>query len=343
LYDLKDQAACTILLFPIYDNSIRLFAYDKKRLKSEVVKADFQYSSGSKGPGSKVMGTLAAGQGLGDSGKRYAVIIGISEYKDLSDKPKMPGGLVDLKYADDDAAAFKQFLETKERSGGNWDIRYLVNQDATSKRVDDELTGILTDADAGDLIFIFFSGHGRSHKQTPQDIYLLTHDFEEGSYRTGFSYDTLKTIIARSAASHIIAFIDACRSGAMGFGGKGEPVGSFDQSDLGNGIKGLLGQQQKKTRANRVIFSSGQGREPAWEDDDLGKGVFTHFLLKGLTGDAKEKNNPQFIDLGELSRYVTKPVGNYIRDKKNTVQVPQIFEANGDPNKDFPVAYRIGK
>jgi hypothetical protein len=42
------------------------------------------------------------------------------------------------------------------------------------------------------------------------------------------------------------------------------------------------------TQANKrdlvIIFTSGRGTQPSWEDDDLGHGVFTYYLLKGLSG-----------------------------------------------------------
>jgi uncharacterized caspase-like protein len=317
-----------------FDNVINMRAYDKNTLKSDWVKADFQYSSGSKGPGSKVTETRTKAQELGDYGKKYAIIIGIADYKNLSEKTKAEGGLTDLKYADKDAEAFKKFLETKELSGSNkWEIKSFVNKEATSIEVDKALTGVLTNANARDLIFIFFSGHGRSHPQREQDVYLLTYDFEESNYRSGFDYEKLISLIRGSKTEHIIAFIDACRSGVIGIGGKGGTEGTFNQD--------FLKERLKDIPENKIVFTAGSGTQRAWEDETWDLGVFTHFLLKGLQGEAEEQKNPNFVDLGELGTYVRQEVEKHTSNNKSMArQTPDFQDVRGLTNEEFPVAIR---
>ena len=315
-----------------YENSIRILAYDEKRLKSEWLKADFQYSGGRKGVGSRVTETATAKPELGTYGKKYAIIIGISDYGNLPKMSKSKGALIDLKYTHNDAKAFKQFLETEQLSGGYWDIKYFVNKHATFNNVDKALTGILTRANQRDLIFIFFSGHGRSHPQREKDVYLLTHDFEVNNYRSGFAYRDLLSLIADSKAGHIIAFIDACRSGTIGFG-KGNSKGSFNQD--------VFGERLNQIPENKVVFSSGRGTQLSWEDPELELSVFTHFLLKGLCGAAEEHKHPQFVDLGELASYVQDKVYNHTKNAEQMdIQIPCIWEASGVTHEDFPVAIR---
>ena len=273
---------------------------------------------------------------LGGYLKKSAIIIGISDYKNLPATSQKPGDLVDLKYAHQDANAFRNFIRTSELSGGDWDIRYFVNEEATEKNIDNAITGILSNALSQDLIYIFFSGHGRGHPLREKDVYLLTWDFEPDYYRSGYSYKDLLDLIADSKAKHIIAFIDACRSGTIGFGGKGKSKGNFDQDAFGEALK-LIPE-------NRVVFSSGRGTQLSYEDPDLQRSVFTYYLLKGLNGEAEEYQNSQFVDLGELAAYVQNKVYEHTKNSDQmSPQIPRLWEASGVTYDDFPVAVRPRK
>ena len=260
---------------------------------------------------------------------KYAVIIGISDYKYLSSKPAI-NSLSDLKYCHNDAAKFRDFITDNKRSGGDWKYIFLVDSNATSRNIDEALTSTLMNAKRNDLVFIFFSGHGRCHPEDPDQVFLLTYDFEPDYHRAGFSYDALQGLIKDSKAEHIIAFIDACKSGTIGFKG-GVSEGSFNQDALGNKINQMP--------ENKVIFTSGRSTQVSWEDDDFRMGIFTYFLIRGLSGEAPEYSNSNFVNLGELENYVITNVE--VRTKNKILQKPQLFEASGLINEDFPVAIRI--
>ena len=257
-----------------YDNSVRVLAYDINRLRSDWLRADFQFSDGRKGPDSNVERTKTSE--LGKYGKKYAIVIGIADYENLPSSSHHTGTLIDLKYTDNDANAFKAFLEQEELSGGEWEIKLLVEEKATTENIDNALTTVLTQANKQDLIYVFFSGHGRSHPLKQEDVYLLTHDFEPKNNRSGFAYRDLLNLITDSEAEHIIAFIDACRSGTIGFAKGGTQQGPFDQD--------ILGERLEVIPENKVVFSSGSGTQLSWEDPDLKLSVFTNYLIQGLRG-----------------------------------------------------------
>jgi WD40 repeat protein len=286
-------------------------------------------SGGSKGPRKINYSTSQPYSFNNHYRNKYAVIIGISDYKSLSSKPAM-NSLSDLKYCHNDAAKFRDFITDNKRSGGDWKCTYLVDSNATKRNVDDALTNTLTNAKRNDLVYIFFSGHGRCHPEDPDKVFLLTYDFEPDYHRSGFSYDDLQGLIKESKAEHIIAFIDACKSGTIGFKGGGSE-GGFNQDVLGNKINQLP--------ENKVIFTSGRSTQVSWEDDDFRMGIFTHFLVRGLSGEAPEYRNSNFVNLGELEKYVITNVEAHTKNK--ILQKPQLFEASGLINEDFPVAIRI--
>ncbi|MEA3291119.1 MAG: caspase family protein [Pseudomonadota bacterium] len=315
------------------ETKLRLAAKDEWGNRSEATVVVVR-TTPAKGPAAQPRKTGARLGELGAYGKKYAVIIGISEYKSLPEKPSGEGGLADLKYAAKDAQAFEGFLNTESLSGGGWYIFSLYNEQATRQAVHYKLTEVLrTKARRGDLVYIFFSGHGRGHELWPEDVYLLTHDFDPKNYASGLSYDRLQTLINESPSEHVVTFVDACRSGVIGFGKAVDARGSFNQSIFGKRLRELGGKE------NKAIFSAGSADQISFEDDDIGHGVFTHFLIEGLRGKAPENGKyPQTVDLIELERYVSEKVLDYTRrHPKLQTQFPKV---QGTYSENFPVALR---
>lgn len=199
-------------------NVLYAYAHDGQGLSTEIeAHIEFVSETPTKGPLTTTTVITGKRPQLSTYSKKHAVVIGISDYKHLPPTSKVIGSLVDLKYADKDALAFENFLRNESLSGRGWQIHSFSNGQATKSAIEDALTQVLTFANQRDLIFIFFSGHGRSHPLRPQDVFLLTYDFDPDDKRSGLEYSFLRRLIADSKAEHIIAFIDACRSGIIGF------------------------------------------------------------------------------------------------------------------------------
>ncbi len=279
-----------------------------------------------KGPGM----TTFSSRPVVRTGKKYAIVVGIAEYKYLSGN-EYRTELSNLKYSAKDAEAFRNFFNDVLRSGGGWDIRFLTNEKATTVALDNELTTILTRAEPEDLIYIFFSGHARSHPLQPGEVYLLTYDFQPDNYRSGFSYKLFMNLISESRAGHVVAFIDACKSGMIGFkGGVGEAY--FNQDDF----FGKIGKMPE----NKIIFTSASGSQVSWEDDEFRMGTFTYYLIEGLKGCAEEDSaDINHVNLGELFDYVKKNVEQ--RTRSRSLQTPDLRDWIGSPEMMLPLAKRI--
>ena len=265
-------------------------------------------------------------------GKKHAVVIGISDYEELNpeSKERDKTRLFDLQYADDDARDFIEFLKTKEKSGGDWVIHSFIDQKAKKEDIRRKLDDVLTLSRPIDLIYIFFSGHGRATPYDASEIYLLTYDFKYEDYYDGIPYNWLRNKIEESPAEHIISFIDACKSGTIGFA-----RGGVDRPDTR-----FMGELTM-TIPNKVIFTSGRGSQQAFESDELGNGVFTYFLVEGLKGKAEDLDNDRFVDLSELRDYVEEQVKSYTSSEKNMeMQIPRLWERKGLMADNFPVAIR---
>jgi hypothetical protein len=69
-----------------------------------------------------------------------------------------------------------------------------------------------------------------------------------------------------------------------------------------------------------ALFSCSTG-QLAFENEGLGHGVFFHFVIKGLQGDA-DLDRDRKVTLLELEQYVMKRVPDYVRAEYGREQVP---------------------
>lgn len=84
----------------------------------------------------------------------YALIIGISKYKD----PRLP----ELRYTRADAEGMFRLLTDKKKVGLNPDnIKILLDNDATSFNIKNSISNwLFRNADQDSIVFIYFAGHG---------------------------------------------------------------------------------------------------------------------------------------------------------------------------------------
>ncbi|TNF00943.1 MAG: hypothetical protein EP322_00530 [Bacteroidetes bacterium] len=263
-------------------------------------------------------------------GKKYAIVIGVSDYKELKSEQSVSGtSLVDLKYSDNDAMEFESFLRNPERSGGGWEIYSFIDNQAKILDVRKTIDSVLTNAQENDLIYVFFSGHARLNPNNNAEVYLLTHDFNPKDPYSGIPYDWLISTVNRTKAKHLVAFVDACRSGVIK-NSKGESF--VDQNLLNNVLS------HSKTK---VIFTSGSGSQISYEDDELKQGVFTHFLIKGLNGESDDINEDGFVNLNELEEYTSSHVSDYTSSHSDiTYQRPRVSNLDPTFSVQFPLSIR---
>lgn len=83
------------------------------------------------------------------------------------------------------------------------------------------------------------------------------------------------------------------------------------------------------------MYATREGRL-SFEDDTLQHGIFSHFLVKGLTGDAAGQDG--LVTFQDLAVYVTDAMRQYTV-KRGTVQIP--FQA-GESSGDFLISEGMG-
>ncbi|MCK6512429.1 hypothetical protein L6R29_21065 [Myxococcota bacterium] len=73
---------------------------------------------------------------------------------------------------------------------------------------------------------------------------------------------------------------------------------------------------------NRVVFTPSDGNEVSLEPRNLGNGLYTHYFLKGLRGEA-DKNGDKCITAQEIQDYVSDKVSDEAR-KLGKTQTPSL-------------------
>ena len=236
--------------------------------------------------------------------RSYAVIVGVSQYKNL------PADL-QLKYAERDAQAMFTILISPE--GGNFkaqNVHMLINEKATlaalRQEIDTWLPGI---AKSDDRVLIYFAGHGFLFEGKG---YLAPYDFDRNRIAaTGFPMDELGSAIgAKIQAKSKILLTDACHSGAI----------SPEDREIIN---------QRLSNLQQSLFSLTASRESelSFEHADLrgGHGVFTYYVVEGMEG-AADTNSDGVVTADELAEYVHTQVREYTGGKQN----PTSDKANYD-------------
>jgi len=226
------------------------------------------------------------------AGQKYAVVIGISKFKNSS-------GIPNLRYGSKDAAAFQQFLQSP--AGGSFpreNIKTLFDEEATSQNIRSALLTFLTKPRPQDLVVIYFAGHGAADPNDNRNLYLLAYDTDPNDMGgTAFPMVEFQEVFDRVVkAKHVITFIDACHS----FGITGERI-STKQNNLVNQYL-----ERFASAADRAVITASDVSELSLEGPEWGggHGVFTYYLLEGLGGKASSST----VTAGQLFAYLTQQV-----------------------------------
>ncbi|HEV2991212.1 MAG TPA: caspase family protein [Candidatus Angelobacter sp.] len=257
--------------------------------------------------------------------EKYAVVIGVSRYKDR--------GIPALQFADRDAQAVRDFLLSA--NGGQFapeKIMYLVNEEANLKNIRTALYTFLTAARKEDMVFIYYAGHGSPDPNDRRNLYLLPYDTEIYNMGgTAFPMWEIQDVFSRIIkAQRIVTLTDACHS--AGISGDSAVVASGPRPSIGQ-RRDLQFEPAPNGHGNNLFNQymaryAGEGRKAVLTASDIselsmegelwggGHGVFTYFVLEGLKGKA-DRNNDGVVTAGELFDYVRDQVALATKQRQN--------------------------
>lgn len=218
--------------------------------------------------------------------KRYAVVVGVNDYSE--------SGIVNLSFCAADAEAFYDALLTYCEYDPEHVVLFSddIHEDAQEPLRSDILAAIsdmCTRATEEDSILFFFAGHGT---RDARDSYLLTQEFRTTVVaETSIPMNTINEHFHQSNARFKMRFFDACHAGRIG--ARGTPVSPDIKKHF------LVEGEGWST------LSACKEDQFAHEDAELGHGIFSYCLVKGLSGDAA--TTEQEVTLHSLSMYtITK-------------------------------------
>lgn len=220
-----------------------------------------------------------------------------------------------MKYTDDDAYRYYAFLKSPE--GGalpDNQIRVLIDEDATRNNILRAMKQVYYQADANDVILFYFSGHGFDGSFIPSDY---------DGYNNLLYHTDVKEILEKSAARHKICFADACHSGSAG--STALAARAPYENHLDRYYKAF-----EKSRGGIALLLSSKGEEFSLEDEGLRQGVFSHYLMRGLKGEA-DSNKDKIVSIQEIYQFVYTKVKSYTA----SAQTPVL---SGAYDKNMPVA-----
>ena len=201
---------------------------------------------------------------------RWALLIGVNGYKPAIGR---------LMYSISDAKNMKQVLDSRN-DGFKTTKSTLLSDDQSSKlpptkvNIIENVSRICKAAKSKDTILIYFSGHGAIGEE--KECYLLPLDASLVSIeQTAIPWHWFRDQLDKSRAKNKVIIIDACHSGA----GR-DPAAAVRKS-----IQVIEGIEHNTTEGF-VCLCSCSGGQLSYELPDLEQGIFSYYLVKGISGAA---------------------------------------------------------
>ncbi|HUQ65193.1 MAG TPA: caspase family protein [Flavitalea sp.] len=229
------------------------------------------------------------------TGKTYAIVIGISRYKEVSP----------LRFADRDAAIFADYLLSKKGMAlDSSDVNVFLNDKANIMNIGSAISDIMQKkVGKGDRIIFFFAGHGDYDANIFKDqALLLLHGSPKQNYfQNVFAGDFISTadLNARfidplaAKGCQVMLIVDACHASGM-------------NKQLSGGAEGgKITSLALQSMTSPVKIYSCQEDELSLESEQWGggRGLFSYVLMEGLYGMA-DANNDKDVTFRELQRYL---------------------------------------
>ena len=231
----------------------------------------------------------------------YAIIIGVADYKYGS----IYSG--DLRYTVNDARKFYEFL--KSDKGGSVpasNIVLLTDARASKANIITQAKALFARAKTNDRVILYFSGHGKEGCFLPYDADYFG--------RRLLLFTEIKSLFRYAKCTTKLLFSDAFFSGSM-----------KENMSSNTGLRRVMERNAKVSSSNMniAVMMSCQDDEYSLELTDLQQGVFTYYLMQGLSGKANSDES-QYITIQELFYYVYHRV-KYKAALQGSAQTPVLF------------------
>lgn len=253
----------------------------------------------------------------------YALIIGISKYKD----PKIPK----LNYTRADAEGMFKLLTDPDWVGLKHDkIKVLLDDDATLTSIKKAISSwLFKNADEDSTVFIYFAGHGGVEEdrlgieKDKLAKYMLPFDADfDDLFASALSNRDFNELLSTIRSKRLLIFLDSCYAGGV------SERKARDVKIIEDPYKKLVEGE------GRIVIAASQPDQRSFEDPKLGHGVFTYNLLEALSGKA-DYDNDGYVRVFDVYKYLQDAVPKIAMQLTGGTQEPVL---RGDITKDFIVS-----
>ncbi len=238
------------------------------------------------------------------AGQKYALLVGVQQYSEAKELRPLPYSERDVTELADvlrDGGYKGDNVVLMTRAAANDDLRYMP----LKKRILKELRLILADRQEGDTVLVAFA---EATACTSAATRTATSARPTPSWTTVPRCSPLAlTVYAewrleKCKAGTKVLLVDACRN---------DPFQDKTRAAQVVALESVTRSEVPDPPRGVAAFFSCSENEKAYESDKLKHGVFFHFVIEGLKGEAAPDKGE--VTLLGLSEYVTQKVGDYVR------------------------------
>lgn len=241
------------------------------------------------------------------AGTTYALLIAIEHYNEPKHFPR-------VRYATKDAEEFAEAL--KGIGVYEDDIKLLLDKKATKTAIEKEVENITRKVLSNDRIIFYFSGHGAYENK--ENYLLPTDSYHDDIHSTSVSINLVLNKLNKSICEKNLLFLDCCHSGFE----PGTDTKEIDKNFLADELI-----YNSRDEEYTLGFASCKSNQTSITHPLLKNGVWSHFLIKALRGEASGIYEKGILFSDRLQTYLNKTTKEYVKmnteDKKD--QVPIIF------------------
>jgi WD40 repeat protein len=245
----------------------------------------------------------------------HILAVGINKYKN----PKLT-----LNYAKPDAESFIKLVDQKSSLFKSVELHTLYDEEATRATILQKLDELASKINPEDVFIFYYAGHG---SMVDNLFYFIPTESSRLYDAVALNREAIEASLLQDKFKHIgalkqLIIMDACQSG-----------GSVELLATRGAAEEKAIAQLSRSAGIHVMASAGS-EQFATEFTELGHGLFTYVLIRGLEGEADGSPKDGKVTIYELKSYIDDQVPEMTRKLKGKPQYPYTFSRG----QDFPVA-----
>jgi len=200
---------------------------------------------------------------------QVALVIGVSTYP--NPKWQLPAVAGDVR-------EMGELLKSTDGAFAKTRLKIITEQKATHKNITTALKSLFEGRSADDAVFAYLAGHGAAVDD--RDYFFVPYDADVSNIPNScISLADIRTLLDRSNSQRIFLWLDFCHAGGI--------VNGLQHRSIEDETQIIQRGLQHSRGRGKVIVASCTAAQLASESKELGHGLFTHALLRGLRGEAR--------------------------------------------------------